>query len=86
VIPVEEAPATFSAFVQSPSGGPAVTNASVTFPGGAEIELTNQFGFFTLFEGYETEGELEAFAPPSSRRYLRLASRSSIVVSSGVRL
>ena len=63
VIPAEEAPATFSAFVQSPAGGPAVTSASLTFPGGAEIELTNQFGFFTLLESFETEGELEAAAP-----------------------
>lgn len=61
-----EAPPTFGAFVESPVGGPAVTNATLAFPNNAVIGLSNAFGHFIFLQSRASESELEALAPPGN--------------------
>jgi hypothetical protein len=66
VVPRSSVPAIFSASIQSPPGGPAVTNGSLTLPGGTLQTLANQSGFFSLSGQYGTEAELETAYPEGS--------------------
>src|SRR5439155_8384073 len=49
-----------------PPSGPAVTNASVTFPSGTTTNLALQAGVFRLFGSYATEAALEGAIPAGS--------------------
>jgi hypothetical protein len=63
VVPQIPNPAFFSTVVQAPPGGPAVTNGSLTLPGGANQPLTNQAGFFTFSAPSDTEAALDTAYP-----------------------
>ena len=71
VIPNPNNPATFNVFVQSPAAGPAVTDASITLPGGSVNALTNLFGTFSLYVPQSSEAALES-AYPAGAYTLRL--------------
>jgi hypothetical protein len=67
VVPADNGPATFGAFVQSPPQPAApVTNASITFPNGTSGKLTNQFGSFTHYRSFASETELDTAYPAGS--------------------
>lgn len=60
-------PALFSATVQSPTFGAAVTNGSLTLPNAATQALTNQQGIYYSLSGlFDTPGELETAYPPGA--------------------
>ncbi len=61
-------PALFSASVQSPPSGPAVTNGSLTLPDGTTKNLTGltSQGLFYLSGQYDTEAALEGAYPEGS--------------------
>lgn len=62
-------PFSFSAFVQGPTFGPAVTNASFTPPSGVRQLITNQFGLPNYISAHPTEAALEAAFPPGAYLY-----------------
>jgi len=59
-------PGHFAVSVQSPPGGPAVTNGSIVFPSGATTNLALQAGVFRFFESFTTEAALEGARPAGS--------------------
>src|SRR5439155_17077167 len=68
VVPRSGIPALFSAAVQSPPAGPAVTNGSLTLPDGTTNILTSlaSQGLFYLSGQYDTLAALEAAYPEGS--------------------
>jgi hypothetical protein len=57
------APFYFSTFVNGPTGGQPVTNASITFPNGTRMAITNRFGNLSFTDTSDTEAELESMYP-----------------------
>jgi hypothetical protein len=59
-------PTVASAQVSSPSDGPVVTNATLTFPSGATKKLTSTAGIFRLSELFTNETALDTAYPPGT--------------------
>ncbi|MBI3415120.1 MAG: Ig-like domain-containing protein [Verrucomicrobia bacterium] len=70
VVPNTNSPANFNAFVQNPppSGTASgnVTNMTVVLPGGGQLPITNQLGFFSFNARNTSEAALEAAYPPGA--------------------
>ncbi len=63
VLPGDGNPGVFTASVQGPPTGPAVTDASLTLPGGAPRSLTSQASVLSLVGAHPTELALEEAFP-----------------------
>jgi hypothetical protein len=66
VTPQASITAIFSAQVSSPSGGPVVTNATLTLPNSTTKNLTNQAGVYRLTQTFTNQTSLEAAFPAGS--------------------
>ena len=63
VIPKTDEEAFFGTAVESPPNGPAVTDGSITIPGGTTQPLKNSFSFYSFFSLIPEEAIMESVLP-----------------------